>query len=330
MLRSALCFTLVLSALHAQTPAGRGGRGGGAGGGAVPSIEERTAGMHKLDGYFPLYWDERTGNLWLEIPRFDTISCSPPGSPPDSGRTISAWTAGQEGGGKVGLVPARRAEGAAGAGQRIVPLVERQSRPSGDRWRIRSPSRCCGDSRWRPRATAMCWWMPPISSCAMAAARRARLRPGTYRVDRTRSAVYMARTKAFPKNTEIEVTLTFANEAAGRRRRRRRTGAGTTADQVRRAGGRTPEAGGFGGGLFSGTVASVTPTAEAVTLREHYSLVELPDDNYQAAPGRSARGLWRPRTSWTTARPSANPWCSATFTAIAWRRRIPPRPSATR
>ena len=43
------------------------------------------------------------------------------------------------------------------------------------------------------------------------------------------------------------------------------------------AGGR----GGRGGGLFSGTVASVTPTAEAVTLREHYSLVELPDANYE-------------------------------------------------
>jgi hypothetical protein len=38
------------------------------------------------------------------------------------------------------------------------------------------------------------------------------LRPGTYRVDRTRSAFYMERTKAFPKNSEIEVTLTFANE----------------------------------------------------------------------------------------------------------------------
>src|ERR1039458_10733606 len=37
----------------------------------IPSIEERTAVMHKLDGYFPLYWDERTGNLWLEIPRLD-------------------------------------------------------------------------------------------------------------------------------------------------------------------------------------------------------------------------------------------------------------------
>ena len=43
------------------------------------------------------------------------------------------------------------------------------------------------------------------------------LRPGTYRVDRTRSAFYMERTKAFPKNSEIEVTLTFANEAAGGR-----------------------------------------------------------------------------------------------------------------
>src|ERR1035438_9009851 len=39
--------------------------------------------------------------------------------------------------------------------------------------------------------------------------------------------------------------------------------------------------GGGRGGLFSGTVGSVTPTAEAVTLREHYSLVELPDDHYQ-------------------------------------------------
>ena len=36
------------------------------------TIEERTAGLQKLDGYFPLYWDEKAGNLLLEIPRFDT------------------------------------------------------------------------------------------------------------------------------------------------------------------------------------------------------------------------------------------------------------------
>ena len=37
-----------------------------------PSIEDRTSGMKKLDGYFPLYWDERTGSLFLEISRFDS------------------------------------------------------------------------------------------------------------------------------------------------------------------------------------------------------------------------------------------------------------------
>ncbi len=28
--------------------------------------------MKKLDGYFPLYWDERTGGMFLEISRFDS------------------------------------------------------------------------------------------------------------------------------------------------------------------------------------------------------------------------------------------------------------------
>ena len=39
---------------------------------APPSIDDRTSGMKKLDGYFPLYWDERAGSLFLEVPRLDT------------------------------------------------------------------------------------------------------------------------------------------------------------------------------------------------------------------------------------------------------------------
>src|SRR5918997_6422940 len=38
---------------------------------AIPSIDDRTNGMKKIDGYFPLYWDERTGSMFLEIPRLD-------------------------------------------------------------------------------------------------------------------------------------------------------------------------------------------------------------------------------------------------------------------
>jgi hypothetical protein len=100
-------------------------------------------------------------------------------------------------------------------------------------------------------------------------------------VDRTRSAFYLPRTRAFPKNSEIEVTLTFANETPGGRG----GGGGSPEQGPPPIGTGGPPAaaggGGRGGGLFSGSVASVTPVAEAVTLREHYSLVELPDDHYQ-------------------------------------------------
>src|SRR5262249_21694696 len=50
-----------------STSSGQGGRGG-----PTPSIEDRTASMRKIDGYFPLYWDERTGSMFLEIPKMDT------------------------------------------------------------------------------------------------------------------------------------------------------------------------------------------------------------------------------------------------------------------
>ncbi len=68
---------------------------------------------------------------------------------------------------------------------------------------------------------------------------------GVFRLDRSRSAIYPPRTKAFPKNTEVEVLLTFESDAPG-------------AD-----------------------VARHTPDPRALTLREHHSFVELPDDNYK-------------------------------------------------
>src|SRR5947207_13093380 len=74
--------------------------------------------------------------------------------------------------------------------------------------------------------------------------------------------------------------LTFANEAAGGR-----GGGGGGPQQgpppIGGAAGRGAGGGGRGGGLFPGTVASATPTAEAVTLREHVSFVELPDSHYK-------------------------------------------------
>ena len=84
-----------------------------------------------------------------------------------------------------------------------------------------------------------------------------RLAPAQYRFDRTRSAIYMPNTRAFPKNTEIEVTTTLTTEGGGGR------------------------GGGAGAGQIGGRVSDVTPSPEAVTVRQHHSFVELPDGNYK-------------------------------------------------
>jgi hypothetical protein len=264
-----------LSLLSAQQGAGRGGTAPAAG--PPPRIEDRTAGMQKIDGYFPLYWDDRTGNLYLEIPRFDSDFLYTTGLAAGLGSNDIGLDRGQEGGAHIVSF------------QRIGPKVllvqgnesfrssssnpaERRSVEDSFAKSVLWGFTVAAESDGHVLVDASDFFLRDGHGAANS------LRPGTYRVDRTRSAFYLARTKAFPKNSEIEVTLTFANEPAGGR------GGGGGPEQgpppigTAGAGG---GGGGRGGGLFSGTVASVTPIAEAVTLREHYSLVELPDDHYQ-------------------------------------------------
>src|SRR3954451_3491342 len=78
--------------LHAQQPPA---------GGRIPTIEERTAGLQKIDGYFPLHWDERTGAMLLEIPRFDTEFLLSTGLAAGLGSNDIGLDRGQEGTGKV-------------------------------------------------------------------------------------------------------------------------------------------------------------------------------------------------------------------------------------
>src|SRR5678816_3777848 len=35
------------------------------------TISSKTAGMQKLGGYFPLYWDAKAGKIWLEVDKFE-------------------------------------------------------------------------------------------------------------------------------------------------------------------------------------------------------------------------------------------------------------------
>jgi len=75
---------------------------------------------------------------------------------------------------------------------------------------------------------------------------------GAYRIDETRSALYMTNTKNFPKNTEFEAMITFTGNGPAERSY-------------------------FSGGPGS---AAAAPDPSAVTIRTHQSFIELPDNKY--------------------------------------------------
>ena len=70
-MRTTPLLAIALS-LACFTPAFAQGERGGGQAAPTQTIDARTAGFEKLDGFMPLYWDERTGKVLMEITRFDT------------------------------------------------------------------------------------------------------------------------------------------------------------------------------------------------------------------------------------------------------------------
>ncbi len=249
---------LGLAALTAVPAAGQQGRGGGAQ--ALRTIEDRTASMRKIDGFFPLFWDSAGGQLFMEIPRLNSEVLHVMGL----GAGLGSNDIGLDRGGLMG--------------SRIV-MFER----TGPRVMMVQPNYDFRSSSTNPAevravrdafARSILWGFPVAAESD--GGRRVlvdltdflirdanniaqRLTPGSYRLDNTRSSVYMPMTMNFPKNTEMEAELTFISQPGG--------GAG---------GGR----GGGGGGAFFEGVSSVAATGEAASIRVHTSFVELPDTNY--------------------------------------------------
>ena len=254
---------------------GQGRGGGGGGGGATPSIEDRTAGTRKLDGYFPLYYDERGGNLWLEIPAFDKEFLFSTGLSAGLGSNDIGLDRGSGGQGRV--VKFQR------IGQKIMLVQPNQSFRSSSPNPLERKSvedsfaksilwgfTVAAESNGRVLIDATPFFLRDVTNAGRAL--------GAYRLDLTRSAFYAPNTRNFPKNTEVDMTLTFVSDAAGGRGGGNAAGPSQGPQQVGAGDGFS---GGRGGGLFAGTVASVSASADAVTLREHASFVELPDDNFQ-------------------------------------------------
>jgi hypothetical protein len=217
----------------------------------LPTVIARTAGLQRLDGLVPLYWDEARGALLMEVPRIGEELL------------YQVSLAAGLGSNPIGLDRHQLGATQIVRFERVGPRVLLVA--ANYRYRARTADAAERAAVADSFAQSVLWGFPVEASegtrvlvdatsfflrDAHGVAERLRgRRQGHYRVEPTRSAIYLPRTRAFPRNSEIEATLTFVTD---------------------------DDAGSL--------VAGVSPDARAVTLREHHSFVALPEAGY--APRR--------------------------------------------
>lgn len=214
---------------------------------AIPSIADKTKGLTKIDGYHALYWDEEQGKLWLEISRWNTEFLYVSSLPAGIGSNDIGLDRGQLG--DTRIVRWER------VGPRVLLTQSnydfRAITDSSDERRAVKDSfaesviagfevAAITDGTVLVDATAFY-----LRDAHDVAGQLQRARQGSWRADDKRSAFFLERTKNFPRNTEVEATITFT------------------------------------GGPAAQLLASVSPASDAVTVRQHHSFIELPEPGYQ-------------------------------------------------
>ena len=205
--------------------------------------------MEKKDGFIPIYLDNRSGKILLEIPR-------------DSMRVLMFYGLATG----LGSNPIGLDRGAGGDnyiarfdrnGERVLVVLEN--------WNYRTSAL---DNTAHVRTIAESF--PPSTTAALPIVAQqggrtlvdatdfvmrdwndvsgtlSQSNEGSYSVARDRSSIYRPYTKAFPENSEIDISLTFGTQ-----------------------------------GRAGPTVGSIVPEGKSFTLRQHISLLKLPDDNFR-------------------------------------------------
>jgi hypothetical protein len=216
---------------------------------AAATIDARTAKLQKLDGLFPLYWEASAGKLLLEIPAFDKDFLYLDQLPYGIGSNDLFLDRGQLGNGRV--VHFMR------SGNKVL-LIEpnlafRSSSQDGAEQAAVKESfaesvlfgfEVEAEQNGHVLVDATDFFLQDPHGVGE---RLVQAKQGKYALDPKRSAILPENTKNFPRNTEVEAILTFTADA--------------------------PEEKSY--------VADVTPDPHAVTVREHHSLIELPEPGYQ-------------------------------------------------
>ncbi|WHI51522.1 zinc-dependent metalloprotease [Microbulbifer sp. MLAF003] len=221
-------------------------------------IVDYTADMRKYGGYHDFYWDVSTGRVLLQVEEFE--------------REFLLLTGLAQGLGSnpVGLDRNQIGESRLVKFQRVGNKVLLHQLNA--RYRATSSNPAERRAVEEAFASSVLWgfevmaqgsdgvlidFTPFLLSDQHGIAVRLRqAEQGNYSVDKSKSAVYLPRTKNFPKNSEFEVQLTFTGAKPGKYLR------------------------------------EVVPTPTLVTLRQHISLIELPDKKYQPRQFHSRSGYF--------------------------------------
>ncbi len=212
------------------------------------TITEKVAAMEKFPGYFPFYWDAKVGKVWLEIDKWNSEFLYVESLPAGIGSNDIGLDRGQLGqsyvvrfertGPRVLLIASNygyRANSDDADERRAVKDAFAESTLWGFEIGAEEGNRALVD------ATTFF-----LRDAHQIPGTLQRSQQGNFRLDPTRCAFYLANTRNFPRNTEVEATLTFAAEAEP-------------------------------GPL----VRQVTPLPQAITVREHHSFVELPPAGFK-------------------------------------------------
>lgn len=213
----------------------------------LPSISEKTNGFEKEEGFFTYYRDKAEGKIWLEVDKLNQEVLY-----------VNSLAAGV-GSNDIGLDRNQLGD------SRIVYFERR-----GPKLLMVQPNysyRASSDNKKEQASVRDAFTQSVLWGFKVEAEEDGRVlvdltdfllrdahgvtdrlkggNQGSFSLDDSRSALYPEGTMNFPKNTEFEATLTFTGNATGRYLR------------------------------------SVTPSSDAVTVRQHHSFVQLPDDGYQ-------------------------------------------------
>ena len=215
----------------------------------LPSIEEKTKGLKKYEGFFNFYWEENTGKIWLEIDKLDIEILYVTSLPAGLGSNDIGLDRGLLGGEKIVKFSK--------TGRKILLIQPNYDyrAVTNDAAEKRAVEQSFAQSTlWGFTAEAETGNHYLVDATdfllrdAMQVVNRIKSnQQGNYSLDKSRSTIYLPRTKNFPFNSEFEATITFTNSD------------GNTGNYVN----------------------TVTPSSEAITLRLHHTFVQLPDNNYQ-------------------------------------------------